>query len=429
MKGMTDHLIAVVTASQSDLDQAKILLGEAVALQVHTTSELLCNHPESLNAVLGDICADATRIETLLHEQPDGIVEQVAGMGEVWSARTMGAYLHARGVPTAVLDARDVLIVAPSSSGLGAKGSAVDSSVEPLYEHSAERLHHWWNDRPHLRGTAQAPVVVVTGFVASTRGGVVTTLKRSGSDLSATIFARLLEASRVTLWKNVDGVLSADPTVVPDARSIPVLSFTEARELAYFGSQVLHPAAMEPLVKDRLPLFVRNVFNPANEGTKISAETSAAFGQMKAVSAISSVAMIHVHGGSWGSVTRILGHAMLALDGADINVVLVTQSSAEHSVALVVDEGVAEHGVAALRRAFEGQNAEVKVQAAAGLSLVTVLGDQPACTAARLLASLSKVATVHAVAQGSSACSSSVVVERVKLPAALRAVHAAFSAE
>mmetsp|Transcript_34828 Transcript_34828/g.90964 ORF Transcript_34828/g.90964 Transcript_34828/m.90964 type:complete len:431 (-) Transcript_34828:390-1682(-) len=427
MQGMTDRLIGVVEASRTDFVQAKVLLAEAVALQVQAVSELLQDSPRAIDRVVADICADAVFIETLLRQPTPNAAEQVAGLGEVWSARTMGAYLESRDANSAVLDAREVLLVQPSKSGLGAKGSACDTSVDPLYDDTVARLQQWWMKRPQLAHRKTAPILVVTGFVASNPCGAFTTLKRSGSDLSATIFGKLLHASRVTLWKNVDGVLSADPRVVADAQPVPRLSFAEARELAYFGSQVLHPAAMTPLVEENLPLYVRNVFNPDSTGTKITRQPSAT-SPMKAVSAIQSVSMIRVQGKGWGSVARILGLSMLALEDAGVAVVLVTQNSAEHSVAVAVDEASAPAGVAALHGALQAHNADVAVTAERGLSLVTVVGDSShRCPAAQLLTAVADVAPVYAVAQGSSSLSSSVVVQRDHLQAAIRAVHTAFS--
>merc|ERR1711959_884215 len=141
--------------------------------------------------------------------------------------------------------------------------------VDPLYGETAKRLDSWWQrEAPALKGDKQ-PIVVVAGFVASTIDGVPTTLKRSGSDYSATIFGKLLKASHVTLWKNVDGVFSCDPGTVAEASTVMNMSYGEAIELAYFGGQVLHPTAMMPLMSDDTPMYVRNVFNPLFQGTKI----------------------------------------------------------------------------------------------------------------------------------------------------------------
>ena len=182
----------------------------------------------------------------MINTVPSVTMEVVSGYGEIWSAQTLNAYLQTKNIPCDWIDARPILMVKSDSSGLGEKGAAATGGVLPLWEETAIRLKNWWNTVGHDKGmidsdykSGQSPIVVVTGFVASTIDGVPTTLKRSGSDYSATIFAKLLGASRVTMWKNTDGVYTADPRRVPEAFSIGSLKYDEALELAYFGAQVL----------------------------------------------------------------------------------------------------------------------------------------------------------------------------------------------
>jgi aspartokinase/homoserine dehydrogenase 1 len=182
----------------------------------------------------------------MINTVPSVTMEVVSGYGEIWSAQTLNAYLQTKNIPCDWIDARPILMVKSDSSGLGEKGAAATGGVLPLWDETAVRLKNWWNTVGLDKGmidcdykSGQSPIVVVTGFVASTIDGVPTTLKRSGSDYSATIFAKLLGASRVTMWKNTDGVYTADPRRVPEAFSIDSLKYDEALELAYFGAQVL----------------------------------------------------------------------------------------------------------------------------------------------------------------------------------------------
>ena len=156
----------------------------------------------------------------LLKTIPGSTMELVTGYGEVWSAMTMYSYLQEQGVATAWLDARDVLVVEQTGFGLGEKGSSNVVGTDPIWDLTATRVQEWFADPARSNVLSSdcskaAPVVVVTGFVAATLEGTPTTLKRSGSDYSATIFARLMEASRITMWKNVNGVYTADPRRVP----------------------------------------------------------------------------------------------------------------------------------------------------------------------------------------------------------------------
>jgi hypothetical protein len=221
MGGMTDQLIKVITSALKDFDAAKQALDEAIARQVMTLKELA--PPEITDPIEARIRADGEDILSvvqslrMLRTVPGVSIEVVTGFGEIWSAQTLYAYLAAKKMPTSWLDARDVLIVKSDGAGLGEKGSAATGGVEPLYGVTADKFSAWWKDETAKNGFDKlnyadaAPIVVVTGFVASTVDGVPTTLKRSGSDYSATIFAKLMSAGRVTMWKNTDGVYTADP--------------------------------------------------------------------------------------------------------------------------------------------------------------------------------------------------------------------------
>lgn len=168
----------------------------------------------------------------------DRTLELVSGHGELWSAQLLNAHLNAIGVPSTCLDARAVLTIEPG-----------DATVSVDWERSRSQTAEWLN----ALGTDW---VVVTGFVASTPEGIPTTLKRNGSDFSASIFGKLLGARAITIWTDVDGVLSADPRLVPDAVVLEEVSYQEATELAYFGAQVVHPSTMAPAIENKIPIWV-----------------------------------------------------------------------------------------------------------------------------------------------------------------------------
>jgi len=270
--GVTDKLIQVVKASLEDMDAAKELLRTIADEQMEVVRKI--SSPEQSAIVEKLIQADqadilnVVRACSLMRFIPAATMELVTGYGEVWSAMTMHAYLLREGVVAQWLDARDVLVVEQTGGdGLGDKGSSNVMGVDPLWPETASRLVEWFKQPKMQELTAvdcsdAAPIVIVTGFVATTLAGTPTTLKRSGSDYSATIFARLMGASKITMWKNVNGVYTADPRRVPEAFPIESLKYDEAIELAYFGAQVLHPSAMRPCIENRIPIYVRNIFNP-----------------------------------------------------------------------------------------------------------------------------------------------------------------------
>ena len=238
---------------------------------------------------------------------------------------------------------------ARADGGLGEKGAASTGGVTPLWGETSSRMAAWWTNRGAEKGfleldyTTQAPIVVVTGFVATSATGVPTTLKRSGSDYSATIFGKLLASSRVTMWKNTDGVYTADPRRVPDAFSIKSLKYDEAMELAYFGAQVLHPSAMIPCIENNIPVYVRNIFNPEFEGTIIQGRSTSLKSRMegwstetegslsdegeipiKGLTSVDQVAMVTLEGAAM-AVGGVAERFMNAMSNADVNVLMITQ--------------------------------------------------------------------------------------------------------
>ncbi|MGO9802630.1 MAG: bifunctional aspartate kinase/homoserine dehydrogenase I, partial [Steroidobacteraceae bacterium] len=346
---------------------------------------------------------------------PRGVSDLVAGYGELWSTRLLRPLLEERARrpgPVAWLDARRVVVVE-----WGPLGPAVQ----------------WPETRANI--SAQVPpsfhgTLVITGFVAVDRRGVPTTLGRNGSDFSASIFGALLGAAEILIWTDVDGVLSADPRRVPDARVIDALSYNEAMELAYFGAKVIHPQTMAPAVADGIPVRIRNTFAPEKVGTLICAHPASTL-PVKGITSIDRVALINLEGtgmiGVPGTASRLFG----ALREERISVTLISQGSSEHSICCAIPQEQAERAVAVLRQAFARELAEGQIQNVdidPDLAILAVVGDGMAGTpgvAAKVFGALgTSGVNVRAIAQGASERNISVVVEGRNTTRALRAVHA-----
>ena len=351
--GMTDLLVKVVDSTLVDIDQAKVDLDAAVERQFETLNELA--PPEIVAPIERRIRDDAAdvlslvRSLTLIKSVPAVTMEVVTGFGEIWSAQTLHAYLQTQGVPCDWVDAREILVVKSDSAGLGEKGSTSTTGVVPLWGETSKRMAAWWTKwgQPFekLDYNEKSPILVCTGFVATSKDGVPTTLKRSGSDYSATIFAKLLGASRVTMWKNTNGVYTADPRRVPEAFPIESLKYDEAMELAYFGAQVLHPSAMLPCIDDNIPVYVRNIFNPSFEGTVIEGRSdtlAASWGKVeddedaaliKGITSIDDASLLTLEGASLAGGASEVGEKVLAaMSNAKVSVLMITQASSESSV-------------------------------------------------------------------------------------------------
>jgi len=420
MRGTTDALIALADAAVRGDDGWK---GAHAALRerhLATTRDLLGADAGATLAWLEHGFADLANLLAalaVLGTPSREAAEAIQGLGEIWSARMLADLLAHDGRACACLDARDVLVV-----GHGELGAIVD------WEASGARYADWRARHPQ-------PWLVVTGFVARTREGRATVLGRNGSDYSAAIFAALAGASELTLWGDTDGVLSADPRLVPDAIPLAALSYDEACELAYFGAKVIHPQTLTPVIARGLPVRIRNTFRPDHAGTSIGTEPvgDAAQPPVKGLSAVRDLAVLTLEGAGMIGVPGTAERAFGALHAASVSVVMISQGSSEHSICCVVRQADAARAEAALRRAFVAELARgeiASVGVAAGISVLAAVGDgmagQPG-VAARLFGALARCGiNIRAIAQGASERNISVAVDAADTARALRAAHAAF---
>jgi aspartokinase/homoserine dehydrogenase 1 len=418
MGGVTDALVrAVQLAGQRD----PAYRDELTALRERhqrTACELLPGGAgEEVRAALERDMADVDdllRAAWIVRHAPRGTADMVAGLGEVWSARILAAHLAALGADSDWLDARMVLVAEP-----GEGTSRVDWAA------SQQRVDAWVAARGGLPET-----LVITGFVAATAAGVPTTLGRNGSDYSASIFGALLGADEIHIWTDVDGVMSANPRLVPDAVVLESLSYREAMELAHFGARVVHPATMGPAVQHGIPLYIRNTFNPAAPGTRID-PTGASVAMIKGISTVEGVALLNVEGTGMSDLPGFSVRLFAALREAGVTALMVSQGSSQHSVCCAVPAASAETARQALQRAFFSELHHGQLQTLeldTDCCLLAVVGDGMAGhpgVAARVFGALGKAGiNIRAIAQGSSERNISVVVDGTQAERALRAVHA-----
>jgi len=425
MGGMTDALLGLVVEAEksaagiapglqaiSDRYQAtvgQLIESDAVARELRNR----------FDSELSD-ASDVLHAIALVRSAADRSRDLVAGFGELWSARLLAAYLAQRSGhdksdrQVKWVDARELLVIEH-----GEMGPAVQ--WEPSQENADRHFGH------DVYGIA-----VVTGFIASDANGLQTTLGRNGSDFSASILAALLDADAITIWTDVDGVMSADPNRVPDAAVIADLSYNEAMELAYFGARVIHPQTMSPAIDRSIPIWIRNTFNPDARGSRIGATDDSSSG-IKGVTSIDDVALVNLEGagmiGVPGTADRLFG----ALRNDGISVILISQASSEHSICFAVPSCSAREVEAVVRRAFKvelEQNLIQSVEIQEHCSIVAVVGDGMAGLpgiAAKFFGTFGNAGiSVKAIAQGSSERNISAVIEREDATRALRAAHSGF---
>jgi aspartokinase/homoserine dehydrogenase 1 len=420
-RGVTDALLGlVVLAEKPDGDfppAIEALKQRHIELAAALISKEAC---ERYNAQLETDCRDiAGMLQTvrLIRSSTYSMRDVISGYGEIWSTRLFAPYLRERGrIRSDVLwiDAREVIIVEWGSLGPAVQWAVSEANLQRLVP-------------PGFTGR-----LIVTGFVATTIKGNQTTLGRNGSDFSGSIFGALLGAAEIVIWTDVDGVLSADPRLVPNAEVIDQLSYNEAMELAYFGAKVIHPQTMEPAVARDIPIYIRNTFAPQKRGTLICAHPKSAL-KVKGITTIDPVALVNLEGagmiGVPGTAHRLFG----ALRDSGISVILISQGSSEHSICFAIPEAQAVRAEEAVRRAFDAELRDGQIQhveVGLGMCILAVVGDGMAGAhgvAAKVFNSLGDAAiSVRAIAQGASERNISVVVDGKVGAKALRAVHAAF---
>ena len=415
MQGTTDALIGLAEAAAQGRDWQAALDG---LRQRHLqAADALLESPAATRDWIDAQCAqlaELLRAVGLLRQPGRAAFERIQGMGEVLSSRLLHAHLRERGGDYALLDAREVLVVRP-----GELGVIVD------WQESARRLATWKQAHPQARAVA-------TGFVAAGPDGLPTVLGRNGSDFSAAIFAVLFDADELHIWSDVDGVLSADPRLVPEAVSLAAMSYREACELAYFGAKVIHPQTMTPAIARGLPILMRNTFNPAFAGTRIDADGGAG-GPVKGLTLNRGLALVSLEGAGLIGVPGTAERVFAALHAARISVVMISQGSSEHSICSVVREPDADAARAVLLDEFARELASAQVQGVQvvpGISVLAAVGDGMAGTpgvAAQLFGALARArVNIRAIAQGASERNISVAIAAEDQTRALRAAHAAF---
>jgi len=416
MQGVTDTLIGL-TSSAATKAAWRAQWEKLRDRHLHTARELLGAGADASCTWLAaqfDALAEMLHAISVLGSAGRDSSDAISGQGEVWSAHIMHAYLRAAGAAYALLDARDVLVVHHEELGV-----AVD------WDSTGLLLADWQAGHRESR-------VIVTGYVARNGDGRATVLGRNGSDYSGAIFAALLSAQELHIWTDVDGVLSADPRVEPEAFTLAAMSYEEACELAYFGAKVIHPQTMAPAIRRNLPIFIRNTFRPEHPGTRIDAVGDAS-GPVKGLTLAHHLALINVEGTGMIGVPGTAERVFAALRAAHVSVVMISQGSSEHSICSVVRAAQANSARAALEGAFARELAAGQisgVQMTSDIAVLAAVGNRMAGvpgTAARLFDALARAGVnIRAIAQGASERNISVAVDSADAARALRAAHAAF---
>jgi len=421
MSKVTDLLLD--TLRHAENNDAEAIAQNLAALRTRhhdTARELLA--AESLPAALAEtdsILAEFERIAKgmqLLGDRPPRSVDEAIAVGERLSALLIAAYLTGQGTPAVAVNSARVVI---TDSVHGNATPLLDLTRSKAAEHLA----------PLLDG---GTVPVLTGFNGATADGRPTTLGRGGSDFSASIFAYALDAAELWIWTDVDGIMSADPRLVADAKVLDEVTYAEAAELAYNGAKVLHPRTLAPLVEKKIPVWSKNSFNVAAKGTHIAPALSTPGQGARAVTSMANVAMVSVEPASAEIPgTRIMARALDALAMVGAEVLTFSSSSYRQSFCFLIRKDELQLVLQALREtlALELEHGYVRpVEVDDNVGLIAVVGEGMrghAGLAGRVFTAVSREqVNIIAIAQGSSELTINLVVPRSGIERAVKAIHA-----
>ena len=416
--GVTDSLINMSRIAAKGNKSYETLFEEFSARHVETAKALI--PPPSLANVLEDISENHQVLKNLLHgiflvrEASKRTLDYVLSFGERNSCYLIAQILQAEGINANYLDARKIIITDKNFSG-----AKVD------FDLSYKNIKDYYMDHPE--------VLIVTGFIGSSKGGLTTTLGRGGSDYTASILAAGLDAQVIEIWTDVDGVLTADPRKVRKAFTIPSMTYAEAMEMSHFGAKVIYPPTLQPALLKNIPISIRNTFKPEFEGTFISDKSDANGHAVKGISSISHISLLSLQGSGLFGVPGIAARLFNTLAQAQINIILITQGSSESSISFAIQPQFAKKAKKKIDSTFEFEIQTGIVEPIVveeNLTIIAIIGEnmrfRPGISG-RLFQSLGKNGiNVVAIAQGSSELNVSVVIPREDESKALNALHQGF---
>jgi bifunctional aspartokinase / homoserine dehydrogenase 1 len=415
--GVTDQLIEISTMALEGKNSYKEKLTALEKRHLDAVRELVSVQKQS--GILAQVKIKINELEDVLHgvylvkERTPRTLDYIMSFGERLSAYIIAEAMKDQQLNAAYLDAR-TLIRTDDQFGQARVDFPVTSNNITAYF------------------KARKEIQIVTGFIGSAESGETTTLGRSGSDYTAAIFAGALNASDLEIWTDVDGMMTADPRLVKKAFTVPQMSYEEAMELSHFGAKVIFPATMQPAMVNRIPIWIKNTFNPTFKGTVIHAESTN--GKLiKGISSMNGISLLNVQGSGLLGVVGVSMRLFATLARERVNVILISQASSEHSICIAIESINAKLAKNAIEREFQHEirSEEIdEVQVEAGLSIVAVVGDgmkHSPGTSGRLFAALGKNGiNVVAIAQGSSERNISAVVSQADVAKALNVLHEAF---
>ena len=417
-QGITDDLLRMSQAAASGNNIYQDLFKKLEEKHLQITQQLV--GVKNQGNILAHLKLGLNELEDVLHgvylvkELSPRTQDFILSFGERFSSYIIASAIAERKIKCEYLDSRKLIKTDESFGSAKVDFGATNSNIRKYFK-------------------AHDNLQIITGFIASTANNETTTLGRGGSDYSASIFAAALRAKEIEIWTDVDGVLTADPKKVKKAFPLHNLTYEEAMELSHFGAKVIHPPTMHPALEKKIPIRIKNTFNPAFEGTLINGKSTPNNFAIKGISSIDDIALIRIQGSGMVGVAGIAQRIFAALAAKKINIIMITQASSEHSLCIAVLPKFAANAKKVLHDEFHYEIKERLINdpvVESNLSIIAVVGENMRRTpgiSGRVFQALGKNGiNIVAIAQGSSELNISAVIGRENEAKALNALHDAF---
>jgi aspartokinase/homoserine dehydrogenase 1 len=416
--GVTDSLIQLSTMVLAGDVGYKVQLEQLEKRHLEAVRELVDIQKQS--SVIAQVKFTINELEDILHgiflvkERTLRSLDYIMSFGERLSAYVIAEAINGRNIKSEFLDSRTIV---RTDNNFGY--AKID------FKKTNELIQGYFNRHTDLQ--------VITGFIGSSASGETTTIGRSGSDYTAAIFAAALDATSLEIWTDVDGMMTADPRKVKKAFTVKEMTYEEAMELSHFGAKVIFPATMQPAMGKKIPIWIKNTFNPTFPGSVISANANGKSLIIKGVSSMGNISLFSVQGSGLQGVVGVSMRLFGTLAKEKINVILISQASSEHSICFAIETSFSTQAKAAIEKEFHYEilNGEMDPIAVENdLTIVAIVGEgmkhNPG-TSGRMFNALGRSGiNVHAIAQGSSELNISVVIRQADTSKALNVLHEAF---
>lgn len=350
-----------------------------------------------------------------LQEFSDKSKDRLLSFGELLSSRILSAYLCSKGLQNKWLDARELIITNSRFTQAAVDFEATQNKIEAFVKY------------------ADAQLYIIPGFIAADKEGCTTTLGRGGSDYSAAILGACTNAAVVEIWTDVSGMMTADPRLVQNAKHLKSLSYHEAMELSHFGAKVIYPPTIIPLMQKGIPVWIKNTFAPHEAGTEITAAHNNGSNLIRGISSIGNIALLSLEGSGMVGIPGFSKRLFEALAQAQINVILITQASSEHSICVGIQESHAATAKRIVDAAFAPEMEAGKVdplQVEKGLAVIALVGDKMKShvgVSGKMFGALGKNGVnIRAIAQGSSERNISAVILSKDVKKSVNVLHEVF---